>query len=196
MSALPREQWTEEAYLEFERRSEGKHEYLAGHVIAMTGASNAHNLIAGSTYYSLYGQLRNRLCNIYMSDMRVRVSATGLYTYPDIAVVCGEAQFADEHVDTLLNPTLIIEVLSPSTEQYDRGKKFQHYRQLESLQSYVLIAQDEARIEHFSRQKQDEWLLTEAAGLDSTIALPSIACALALNAVYERVSFEDGVTNE
>ncbi|PJF39205.1 MAG: hypothetical protein CUN54_09220 [Phototrophicales bacterium] len=191
MSALPQEQWTEQAYLEFEREAEIRHEFLDGQVIAMTGASRAHNLIASTTNFLLYSQLRNRPCEVYQSDMRVKVAASGLYTYPDIAVVCDKPQFLDDAVDTLLNPTLIIEVLSPSTESYDRGKKFQHYRQLDSLQDYVLIAQDQPRIECFAREKDNRWLLTEAVGLEQTIALPSIACNLSLNDVYERITFGD-----
>jgi Uma2 family endonuclease len=114
------------------------------------------------------------------------VAATGLYTYPDLLVVCGEPQLADEHTDMLLNPTLIVEVLSESTEAYDRGKKFEHYRTLDSLTDYLLVAQDEARIEHFTR-REGGWLLTEARGLDGVLALPSIGCELRLAEVYERV---------
>lgn len=181
---------TEAEYLAFERASDIRHEYLDGHVYAMTGASRAHNLISTYTAASLINQLRGRPCEVYASDMRVRVSATGLYTYPDVTVVCGNPQFADSALDTLLNPVLVIEVLSPSTESYDRGKKFQHYRQLESLREYVLISQDSPRIERFLRQDDGTWLLTDAAGLDASLELASVACTLALAEVYEKVTFE------
>ncbi len=181
---------TEAEYLAFERASDIRHEYLDGHVYAMTGASRAHNLISTYTAASLINQLRGRPCEVYASDMRVRVSATGLYTYPDVTVVCGNPQFADSALDTLLNPVLVIEVLSPSTESYDRGKKFQHYRQLESLREYVLISQDSPRVERFLRQDDGTWLLTDAAGLDASLELASVACTLALAEVYEKVTFE------
>ena len=143
---------TEAEYLDFERASEFKHEFLAGEVFAMTGASRAHNLMSVNVITTLKNQLRGRPCEIYPGDMRVAVKATGLYTYPDISVVCGEAQFADDQLDTLLNPTVIIEVLSPSTERDDRGKKFQNYREIVALEEYVLIAQDSPRIERFLLQ--------------------------------------------
>ena len=181
---------TEAEYLAFERASDIRHEYLDGHVYAMTGASRAHNLISTYTAASLINQLRGRPCEVYASDMRVRVSATGLYTYPDVTVVYGNPQFADSALDTLLNPVLVIEVLSPSTESYDRGKKFQHYRQLESLREYVLISQDSPRVERFLRQDDGTWLLTDAAGLDASLELASVACTLALAEVYEKVTFE------
>ncbi|MAS36854.1 MAG: hypothetical protein CL610_22810 [Anaerolineaceae bacterium] len=194
MSALPRESthMTEVEYLAFERASEIKHEFLDGQVYAMTGASRAHNLISLYTAANLINQLKGRPCEVYPSDMRLKVQASGLYTYPDVTVVCGEPQFADGEFDTLLNPTLLIEVLSPSTESYDRGKKFQQYRQLESLQEYILIAQDSPRIEHFLRQPDsDTWVLQDAAGLDTSLQLASIGCTLALADVYEKVTFEE-----
>jgi Uma2 family endonuclease len=180
---------TEPEYLEFERASDLKHEFIAGDVFAMTGASEVLNLICTSTSYILYGQLRNRPCKVYPSDMRLKVGAAKLYTYPDITVVCGEAQFTDDLLDTLVNPTVIIEVLSPSTERYDRGKKFQDYRQIESLREYVLISQDSPHIERFLRQDHGKWELTDASGLDVTLELMSIACMLPLTDVYEKVTF-------
>jgi Uma2 family endonuclease len=189
--ALPEKFVTPEAYLKFERSSEIKHEYYGGTVFAMTGASRNHNLIVANVIATLHTQLRKRPCIVYPSDMRVKTRSSVLYTYPDISVVCGESQFEDEFVDTLLNPTVLFEVLSPSTERYDRGKKFQHYRTLPSLQEYVLIAQDSYRIEHFTRQPNDEWLLADAASLDAAIQLPSIQCQLALADVYEKVTFDD-----
>ena len=179
-----------EEYLRMERTSQEKHEYFRGEVFAMTGASENHNIVVSSTLAALYGQLRKRPCQIYPSDMRVRIPATGLYTYPDISVVCGTPEFEDDGLDTLLNPAVIIEVLSSSTEQYDRGKKFQHYRTVTSLEEYILIAQDSIRIEHFARQGE-QWILTDAKTLDSVLTLPSIDCTLVLSDVYEKVHFGD-----
>jgi len=194
MSALPQQTpvvMTEAEYLAFERASELKHEFIQGEVFAMTGASEAHNLISVNLITTLKTQLRGRPCKIYPGDMRLKVEASGLYTYPDISVVCGEAQFVDEEFDTLTNPTLLIEVLSPSTEGYDRGKKFQEYRKLASLREYLLVSQDSARIERFLLQETDLWELTDAIGLDAVIELPSIDCTLALAEVYEQVTFAE-----
>jgi len=187
MSAEPHRRVAIEDYLAAERRAETKSEYLDGEVFAMSGASRPHNLIALNPAASVHGQLRGRPCETYAGDMRVYMPAAGLYTYPDVTVVCGEPRFDDAELDTLLNPTLVIEVLSPTTEGYDRGKKFAHYRTLDSLREYVLIAQDEARVELFARQDDGHWLLSEAAGLDGTILLASIGCELRLADVYDRV---------
>ncbi len=140
MAAEPKPTYTASEYLVLERNSVIRHEYYAGAIFAMVGASEAHNLIITSTVFSLYGQLRARPCRIYSNDMLVRVAATGLYTYPDLIVVCGESRFTDDTFETLVDPTVIIEVLSDPTERYDRGKKFQHYRALASLREYLLIA--------------------------------------------------------
>lgn len=190
MSAVARQKITVAEYLAMERASEEKHEFLAGEIYLMSGATSDHNLVAGNTYASLHAQLRKRPCLVYPSDMRVEVKNTGLYTYPDIIVVCDPPRFKDDHHDTLLNPTLIIEVLSPSTESYDRGKKFQHYRTLASLQEYVLISQESSRVERYLRQPNDEWLLADASGIGSSIELASIQCTLSLAEVYEKVTFD------
>ena len=190
--ALPDQpKWTEADYLTFERESDTKHEFIDGQVIAMSGASRRHNLIAGSVHYSLYGQLRGGPCEVYQADMRVNVRESGLYTYPDLVVVCDTPDMTDDAVDTLVNPNVIIEVLSPSTERYDRGKKFQHYRQIPSLQAYVLISQDVPHIETFTRQPDDAWQLREASGLDAIVNIPAIDCTLQLSDVYERVTFDE-----
>lgn len=191
MSAAPHRRWTEEEYLAMERDSDTKHEYYQGEVFAMAGASPNHDQIAGNTFAGLHSQMRKRDCRVYSSDIRLRVKTTGLYTYPDIKVVCGEPEFTNDKPQTLLNPTLIIEVLSPSTEQYDRGKKFQHYRRLASLQEYVLISQDNPRIERFLRQVDGTWVLKEAIGLEAVLELDSIQCTLELADVYEKVEFEN-----
>ncbi len=179
--------FTPEEYLALERKAEYKSEYFAGEIFAMSGASERHNLIVTNIVRELSLQLKRRPCKVYPSDMRVKVSPTGLYTYPDVVVVCGEARFEDAHMDTLLNPTVIIEVLSESTEAYDRGRKFEHYRTLASLSDYLLIAQDRPRIEHYVRQPERRWLLSETNHLADTISIVSIQCDLALTEVYDKV---------
>jgi Uma2 family endonuclease len=156
----------------------------------MTGASRKHNLITTNISSSLHTQLKGRPCEVYAVDMRVKVRATGLYTYPDVAVACGEPEFEDDFVDTLLNPTLLIEVLSPSTERYDRIAKSSYYRTMESLAEHLLVAQDEIRVEQYVKQPNGEWLLFEFFTLDSTVQLPSIDCSLQLSEVYDRISFD------
>ncbi|MCL4834851.1 MAG: Uma2 family endonuclease [Caldilineaceae bacterium] len=177
---------TPEEYLALERKAETRSEYVNGEIYAMAGASREHNLIALNLAAELRTQLRSRSCETYVSNMRVRVKATGLYTYPDVVVVCGRARFDDKELDTLVNPTVLAEVLSPSTEAYDRGGKFAHYRYLESLQEYVLIAQDRMQVEHFAR-RGSQWLLTAYNRPDEVLALPSIECALPLQEIYARV---------
>ncbi len=186
MTAQPVRYITEQAYITFERASTTRHEYYNGHIYAMTGASRMHNLIAGNTLAALHGQLRRKPCQIFPSDMRVKVQQTGLHTYPDLVVICGEPEFTDDALDTLLNPLVLIEILSPSTERYDRGMKFQHYRTIETLQDYILIAQDHYHIEHFSRQENGQWLFQEAVGLAGSIVISSIGSTLMLADVYEK----------
>ncbi len=175
-------------YLAFERaQTDAKHEYLDGEITAMSGASLEHNLIAVNVLTALRTQMRGRPCNVFSGDMRVKVSATGLYTYPDISALCGERQLEDDTFDTLLNPSVIIEILSPSTEAYDRGVKFAHYQSIESLQVYALIAQDKRRIEIYRRQESDNWLYSAVEGLDAKVSLDAISCELTAADVYEGV---------
>jgi Uma2 family endonuclease len=190
MAAQPRVYLTVAEYLARERVGDTKHEFFAGQVYALAGGSEQHNLIAGNVLASLHAQVRKRSCTVYPSDMRLKIPRTNLYTYADVSVVCGQAQFEDAQRDILLNPSVIIEVLSPSTENYDRGKKFQNYRTLDSAREYLLIAQDTHHIEHYIRQPDNQWLLSEADTLDATIELPTISCTLALADVYEKVTFE------
>jgi len=163
-------------------------------MFAMSGASEAHNIIVVNVSAEIRQHLKKRLCKPYANDMRVKVSPTGLYTYPDVIVVCGKEQFDDAHLDTLLNPTLIIEVLSDSTEAYDRGRKFEHYRHLNSLVEYVLIAQHRPHVESFRRQLDQQWLLTECNGLDGTLRLQSIDCDLALAEIYAKTEVSEDST--
>jgi Uma2 family endonuclease len=183
----PNRRLSPEEYLALERQSELKHEFLDGEVFAMAGASLRHNRIVRNVGGTLYSQLLGRPCEVFFGDMRLRVDATGLYTYPDLVAVCGEPQMTDAELDTLRNPTLILEVLSPSTEAYDRGKKFAHYRTIESLAEVVFISQEQVELERFSRQPGGGWLLLEANRLEDRLPLPSIGCELPLSAVYERV---------
>jgi len=187
MASQAKQHYTPEEYLARERQAACKSEYYAGEIFAMAGASRWHNLIVTNVVRELSLQLKGRLCTTYPSDLRVKISPTGLYTYPDVTVVCGEAQFEDTQQDTLLNPTLIVEVLSESTEAYDRGGKFAHYRKLASLMEYVLIAQTKPHMEHYVRQPDNRWLLAEADSVHHTMHLPSIDCHLSLAEVYDKV---------
>lgn len=190
MSLQPKPRLTPEDYLALERSADFKSEYFDGEIFAMTGASEPHNLIVINTIRELSAQLKKQPCKVYANDMRVKVDPTGLYTYPDVVVVCGKAQLEDAHLDTLLNPTLIVEVLSDSTEAYDRGRKFEHYRKLESLAEYVLIAQHQPHVESYRRQPDHHWLLTECSGLDGALRLESIDCELALAEIYDKVELQ------
>jgi len=177
-------------YLRLERQAEHKSEYLNGEIFAMSGASRKHNLLTINIGGSLHQQLRGKPCEVYASDMRVKVRATGLYTYPDVVVVCGEPEFEDEHIDTLLNPTLLVEVLSPSTERYDRIAKTSYYRTLDSLKEHLLVSQDEIRVEHYVKQADGTWLLIEHRSLDSDVELQSIGCLLGLRDIYDKVQID------
>jgi Uma2 family endonuclease len=156
----------------------------------MTGGKEPHNLIAGNTLASLHSQLRRKPRRVYPSDMRVKILQTGLNTFPDVVVVCGQPQFTDSVRDTLTNPCVIVEVLSSSTERYDRGMKFQHYRTIEALSDYLLISQTDHRVEHYTRKENDQWLLQEASGLEGKVIIPSIECTLLLEDIYEKVELE------
>jgi Uma2 family endonuclease len=188
MSSLPSYHLSPEEYLAIERQAEYKSEYLNGVMYAMAGGTERHNLIAANVIMSVGIQLRNRPCRVYPSDLKVRIPNSTRFFYPDVSVVCGETKFADDKTDVILNPVLIVEVLSDSTAAYDRGKKFLSYQQIESLREYLLIAQDEFLVEHFVRQDNDSWLYTKANALEETVALPSIECELALRDVYDKTS--------
>jgi len=189
--------YTAQEYLALERKAKTRSEYVNGEIYAMAGASREHNLISLNLAGELRTQLRDRRCETYMSDMRVRIKPTGLYTYPDVVVVCGRPRFEETESDTLVNPTVIAEVLSPTTEAYDRGGKFAHYRFVDSLQEYVLIAQERMQVDHFARMGQ-QWLLTSFSRPDEMVSLPSIECAVALSEIYARVelSAEGGLARE
>lgn len=190
MAALPNKKLSEEAYLAMERAADARHAYLDGDVFAMTGASRTHNLITLSIASELRGRLKPRGCEVYASDMRVHVPETGLYTYPDVSVVCGEPRFLDGELDTLLNPRIIVEVLSPSTEDHDRGLKFLHYRSIESLRDYVLVAQNRIHVEHLRRRRDGRWLLSEHARPADTIAFDDLETSLEIATIYDGVAVD------
>ena len=178
-----------EGYLECERRADYKSEYFAGEIVAMEGANRKHNLVSGNVTTSLGVQLRDAPCEVYANDMKVQADKARQYSYPDVVVVCGEPQFQDRTEDVLLNPTVIVEVLSPSTEAKDRGEKFLRYRQISTLTDYVLITQNERRVEQFTKQSDGSWRLVEAFDAGA-VNLESIGCTLSLADVYNKVKPE------
>ncbi len=180
---------TPEEYIASERKATLKSEYLSGEIVAMSGASNAHNLITMNTATQLYNQLVEGGCRVFSSDMRVGIGTGVSYFYPDIAVTCDKPRFEDDAFDTLVNPQVIIEVLSTSTAGYDRGEKFIRYRQLESLQEYILISQDQVHVEHYLRQGK-QWVLSEFSALENVLPLASIGAELSLNQIYRFVEVE------
>lgn len=190
MSAQPKTTVSPEEYLAAERLADHKSEFINGQAYAMSGASREHNRITLNLGAGLHAALKGRPCEPFVADMRVKVDTTGLYTYPDVIVVCGTPTFEDAEVDTLLNPTVLIEVLSPTTAAYDRAEKFAHYRRIPSLREYVLVSQDRPQVERFLRSGED-WILREFSGRAERFELPSIGVSLSLQDVYERVDFEE-----
>ena len=195
---------TPEEYITFERKALPnaeiiRHEYINGELIAMSGASRAHNLITGNIFGELRTLLRGSKCETYANEMRVSTPTTTSYFYPDVVVVCEESRFEDDVFDTLLNPIILVEVLSPSTQVYDRREKFAHYRQLASLQEYVLVSQDKVLVEHYRRQEKQgtasvtgkDWIFADFQALEEILPLTSIQCELPLQEIYERVTFPD-----
>ncbi len=189
MSVQPNVRITPEEYLCIERKATNRSEYFAGEIFAMAGASRQHNRIVTNVVVELDNQLKERPCNVYSSDMRVKIISTELYTYPDVVVTCGEEKFADEHNENLLNPLLIVEVLSSSTEAFDRGKKFEHYRQIDSFSEYLLIAQNVCRVEQYFKQNNTQWLYSETRKFEDIVKLYSIECELPLKNIYSKVQF-------
>ncbi len=184
-SAAEKRRWTAAEYLAFERPAFEKHELYEGEIFAMAGASPAHNRIASNLNAVLWNATRKGPCQPFQSDMRVRIPGTENYCYPDVLVVCGPPELEEAERDVLCNPTVVCEVLSASTESYDRGSKFAQYRKLPSLTDYVLLAQDEVRIEHFARQPDDSWLMREIRG--GQLLRLSIGCELAADEIYLKV---------
>jgi Uma2 family endonuclease len=180
---------TEAEYLEIERRAEFRSEFLDGEMFAMAGGTRSHSLIKCNLIHALMTQIKDGPCRVYGSDMRVKVPASGLYTYPDASVACGQDEFEDQQEDVLLNPSVIVEVLSDSREAYDRGKKFELYRRLPSLREYLLVNQHKPLVEQYVRQENGEWLFRAVASMESKLALPSLGIAIELAKVYANVRF-------
>lgn len=190
MASPARTYLTPEEYLAIEREAEFKSEYFAGEMFTMAGASEPHNLIVGNLVREIGNRFKGRHCRVYPSDMRVKVEATGLYAYPDIVAVCGELEFEGESQDTILNPRVLIEVLPPTTEAYDRGDKFANYQRLESLQEYILVSQNRRRVERFVRQADgSEWMFTPFEEPGAILHLASIGCEIPLAEIYDKVEF-------
>ena len=184
MSTAEKRRYTPEEYLAFKRASETRHEYLNGEIFAMVGGSRDHYQIVSNLLSYLRPRLREKGCEVFQSDMRVKVSPSGLYTYPDVVIVCGEPEREN---DTLLNPNVLIEVLSPSTENYDRGAKAEQYRTLSSLKAHVLVSQDRYHVEVFSRQPENTWLLNEISREEDSLHLPTLDFSIPMSEVYHGV---------
>jgi Uma2 family endonuclease len=176
-------------YLRRERESEFKHEYFAEEIFAMADGTPKHSLIQTNVCSELRSLLKEKPCRVYNSDLRVKVDATGLYTDPDASVTCGELQCDDKRSKTVLNPTVIVEVLSPSTEAYNRVRTFNHYRQIATLREYLLVWQDEPRIERFFKNAEGSWVLTEAAGMDGVLHVSTLGIDVSLHDVFDKVEF-------
>lgn len=187
MSANPKYYLSPEEYLAIERASREKHEYFDGEVFLMSGGSGKHNAIIFNVSTSLGAQIKGSRCRGFSSDQRVLIDETGLYTYPDATIVCGQPAFADG--DTLINPTLIVEILSPSTKGYDTGEKFEHYRKIPSLEEYLIVAQDKPHVMLYTRQSDNTWLLSEAENMNAQIELHSIKCRPMLSDIYDNIDF-------
>jgi Uma2 family endonuclease len=187
LSTQPKTFVTPEQYLEIERKAERKSEYYNGEMFAMAGAKEGHNLLVANLVAGLSEQFRSRPCLVFLCDMRVRVSATGLNAYPDVIAVCRKPRFLDAQQDTLLNPDLVIEVLSPSTEAYDRGRKFEQYKAIESLREYLLVASDRVHADLYTRQVDGRWLLTSADRMEDSLVLESVGAQLTIADLYEKV---------
>ncbi len=191
MSAVPQTYLTPAEYLAIERKATTKSEYFNGQMWAMAGGLEPHNRISINVTGELHIQFKGRPCREYGSDQRIKVAATGLYTYPDASALCGELEFDDEHRDTLLNPQVLVEVLSKSTERYDRGDKFEHYQRIPSLQDYLMISQKKHHLDHYHRQDDGSWLLRVYTSLDDVVELSSVGCRLALREIYDKVELSD-----
>ena len=189
MSTVPKPRFTPEEYLARERKAAYKSEYDQGEIFDMSGASIAHNTIELNLTSELRARVRGGPCRVFPGNLRVKASPSGLYTYPDASIVCGQMEFDDRELDTLRNPRVLFEVLSESTEAYDRGTKSQQYRRIDALWELVLIAQSEAHVECYTRVPEAGWRLTEAEGLDNSLLLSSINVTLPLAEIYRGVEF-------
>jgi len=197
MSSAAKTKLTVAEYLAFERASESKHEFFDGNVFAMTGGTPAHSLIATNFASEARAALKEQPCVVYNSDLRVKVNLSGLFTYPDVTIVCGEQRFDDDQRDTLVNPTVVVEVLSKSTASYDRGPKSKHFRKIDSLQALIFIEQDCPSVEVYRRHSDGNWVLSDATELTDSIAIEPIGISIPLAEIYRNVTFaEPGPSSE
>ncbi|HET7114931.1 MAG TPA: Uma2 family endonuclease [Hanamia sp.] len=187
MSAIPKICISEKEYLDEERKALNKSEYYKGEIFAMAGATKVHNRIVASVISAIGQYLKGKDCYYYPSDLRVHNSENTLYTYPDVIIVCGKEEYLDDEFDTLLNPTVLIEVLSPSTENYDRGTKFKLYRSIPSLKNYILVSSTEYAAEVYTRIENDEWKLNTTKEKTGNIHISAIDFDLSLADVYAQV---------
>ena len=190
MTALPQPQYGFEEYLATEREQENRNEFIAGQVYAMTGAKENHNLIVTNLIITIGTQFKRRPCRVFASDMKVRIDLADACTYPDVTALCGERHFHDQRRDVITNPTLIVEVLSESTEAYDRGDKFALYRRLPSLREYLLLSQERMAAELYTRQGHDRWLLSTFDRAEQEIALESVDCTVPMAEIYDKVEID------
>lgn len=182
---------SEEEYLAFADEQEIKYEYCRGRVYAMTGASVRHNIVCANAIIHIGNQLSDQDCTVTSSDTRVHIASKDRYRYPDVTVFCGEAGYLEGRTDTITNPILLVEVSSPGTELKDRNEKLEEYTQIETLQAYLLVAQDQAKVELFTRHESGQWLFSIITGMDGEVALPALDCTLALSKLYQKVSFDE-----
>ena len=196
MSAQPLPFYTPEQYLELEERSDHKSDYLSGQIFAMAGGSPEHSAIGSNLCREMGNLLKRGPCQVFNSDLRVTIMQSGLMTHPDVTVICGEQHRHPLDKNSIINPTVLFEVLSPSTEAYDRGEKWAHYRQMDSLQEYILVSQNKARMEQYVRQDDGSWKFTAVAGLAASLLLPSLGCSLPLAEVYDKVTLQEAVAQE
>ncbi len=190
MSAVPKpKKLTVEEYFAIEEKAERRSEFYDGEMFLMAGASREHNVLTRNLVGELFQRLKGGSCEVFIADQRVKVSRTGLYTYPDLLIVCGEPEYAPDNKHTLTNPKLVIEVLSDSTERYDRTTKFRFYQQLPSLTEYLLVAQDEPLVEQYVRQPDDRWVRFDFVGLEVSLALATVPAAVPMADVYRGVEF-------
>lgn len=193
MTALPKiaANYTPDEYLEFERNAAERHEFVDGYLIEMAGESLSHSRICVNITIEVGGQLRGKKCEALSPNMKVRTSNASLFSYPDLTIVCGEPQFHDRKKDVVINPKVIFEVLSPSTEKYDRNLKFQRYRLgNESLTDYILIAQDIISVEHYHRDRENRWIFEGCVELSDVLRLPEIELEIVAERIYDRVEVQ------
>ena len=190
MSSLPKHRYSAEEYLAIDNEADYKSEYVAGDIFAMGGATPKHVLIAGNTAREFGNRLRDTNCQVYSAGLRIQADLDNVYYYPDVVVVCGRPEYRDSRRDTVTNPLVIVEVLSPTTRNYDRGDKFAHYRRLDSLREYILIDQDACHVEHFVR-KEGIWEFSESDDCQGSLVIPTLDIAIALTEIYAKLEFLD-----